>query len=190
MDKIKNKIEIFLALVLLAGLGVFGYFKVMAYLDVYQYNEDIQVSVIKAQEDISDLEGSVTEAKLVFQETNTAKSEEVAGVFPDGEDLNSLTRAFDEFAVENNFSNNPFFISSISYQESVDSEDSQYMVLPFSMKVESSEDNFYKFLEYIETSGSLDNQIRLMAIDNVSISLGGEDDVLSYSLELNAYFQK
>ena len=66
-----------------------------------------------------------------------------------------------------------------------------YSVLPFSMRVESSEDNFYKFLEYIETSGNLDNKVRLMNVTDVAINISTEDEeLISYNLELNAYFQK
>ncbi len=190
MDKIKNKIETLLSLALLVGLGVFGFFRVTAYLDLYNYNTDLEATIIDVESNVSSLSDSITESKLVFQDSNAAKNEEIAGVFPDSEDISSLTRAFDEFSVANNFSNNPFFISSINYNDSNESSDGKYMVLPFSMKVESSEDNFYKFLEYIETSGNLDNQVRLMGVDSISINLSGDDDVLSYSLELNAYFQK
>ncbi|OIP81127.1 hypothetical protein COW94_00215 [Candidatus Peregrinibacteria bacterium CG22_combo_CG10-13_8_21_14_all_44_10] len=190
MDKIKNKIETILSLVLLAGLGIFGFLRVTAYLDLYNYNIDLAASTIEVESSVNAIATELTEAKLVFQDSNSAKNEEIAGVFPDNEDITSLTRAFDEFSVANNFSNNPFFISSINYNDSDESDDGKYMVLPFTMKASSSENNFYKFLEYIETSGNLDNQVRLMGVDGISINLATDDDVLSYSLELNAYFQK
>ena len=189
MNKIKNKIETFLALALLVGLGVFGFLKVTAYLNLYEYNDSLSAAITSIQADINASESAVSEGKSVFKDTSNAKNQEISGVFPATEDLNSLTRAFDEFAVDNNFSNNPFFVSSISYKDSTE-VDGQYQVLPFTMKVESSQKNFYKFLEYIETSGNLDNQVRLMEVESVSISLGSDDDILSYSLEINAYFQK
>jgi len=190
MDKIKNKIQIFLSLALLIGLGVFGFLKVTAYLDLYNYNMNLEASIIEVEGLVNSISDTVTEGKLVFRDSNAAKNGKITGVFPGREDLTSLTRAFDEFSVSNNFSNNPFFISSINYQDSFSSDDGKYMILPFSVKVESSEDNFYKFLEYIETSGNLNNQVRLMAVDSISINLSTDDNVLSYSLALNAYFQK
>jgi len=99
--------------------------------------------------------------------------------------------AFDEFSTENNFSNSPFFISSISYQDSEASIDGAYMILPFTIKVESSKDNFYEFLDYIGSSGNLDSGIRLMDITNVSSTfVEDENDNISFSLSVNAYFQK
>ncbi|MBU1019333.1 MAG: hypothetical protein ABII07_04795 [Patescibacteria group bacterium] len=189
MGKAINKIQIVLALILLLSLGVLGYLKATTYLDLYNYSHDLETSISNSSAAIDELSSTLAEAKLVFRDTDSSKNEEIANVLPKSEDLTSLTRAFDDFAVENNFSNAPFFISSISYKESYEFDD--YMVLPFSMKVESSSDNFYKFLEYIETSGNLDNQVRLMEVTDIAISLSdSDDDLLSFSLELNAYFQK
>lgn len=192
MDKIKNKIELFIGLILLVVLVVFGYFKGTAFWDLYTYNEDLEASIIEVESNIDGLNPLLTEGHLVFNETDNSKNEEIAGVFPSEEDLTSLNRAFDQFELDNNYSNNPVFISSISYKESYEADDGNYMVLPLSMKVDSSEENFYKFLEYIETSGNLDNQVRLMEVTDVSISVAdsGDDDMISFSLELNAYFQQ
>ncbi|EKD63993.1 MAG: hypothetical protein ACD_51C00107G0002 [uncultured bacterium] len=191
MDKITNKITVVFALLLLAGLGAFGFFKVTAYLDLYNYNKDMKAAITDAKTDSSDLASEITEAKLLFQETNSVKNDNLASVFPASEDLTSLTRAFDEFSTENNFSNSPFFISSISYQDSEASIDGAYMILPFTIKVESSKDNFYEFLDYIGSSGNLDSGIRLMDITNVSSTfVEDENDNISFSLSVNAYFQK
>jgi|GEM_PF-815590 len=192
MDKIKNKIETFLALFLLLGLGVFGYIKVAAYLDYYNYKNDLTDSLISINESIRDMSDEISSATLTYQDTTSDKNSGLSDIFPVSEDLTSLTRAFDEFEVSNNFSNSPFFISSISYGKSSASDDSQYRILPIQMSIESSEDNFYKFLEYIETSGNLDSGIRLMSIGNVSIDLEEDEDqenFMSYNLDLNAYFQ-
>ncbi len=189
MDKIKNKIETVLSLILLVGLALFGYFKITDYLDLNNYNKDLSAAAIEINSEIGDQEDPLAEAKLVFQETNDAKTEEASGVFPAEEDISSLTRAFDEFSVSNNFSNNPFFISNINYKESEEPESGDYMILPITMKIDASESNFQKFLEYIETSGNLDNQIRLMSIEDISINLSNDDE-MSFDLEINAYFQK
>lgn len=189
MDKIKNKIEVFLALFLLLGLVGFGYLKVTAYLDYFNYKTALTDSFISVNESVRDMNDEISSAKLTYQDTISAKNDGLSGIFPVEEDLTSLTRAFDEFEILNNFSNSPFFISSISYDSSFASSDSQYQILPVGMSVESSEENFYKFLEYIETSGNLDNGIRLMSIDNITIDIQGDEGIMSYTLDLNAYFQ-
>lgn len=192
MDSIKDKIQLGVAVLLLAGVLIFGYLKVTNFIGLYSYINDLETAIINTDSTIAGLTDASNEAKLLFQETNSSKNDEIAGVFPQDEDLTSLNRAFDEFSTENNYSNSPFFIGSISYKESTSSADGNYRVLPFSMQITSSEDNFYKFLEYIETSGNLDNRVRLMNVTNVSINLQESDDkdTLSYTLELNAYFQQ
>ena len=190
MDSITSKIQLVVAFVLLAGLVVFGYFRGTAFYEKYTYIDNLEGAILEASEVIDTLETHLSEAKTEFSSTNDYKNDEIAGVFPATEDLTSLNRAFDEFSVENNFVNSPFFISSISYNESAASEEGNYMALPFSMQIESSEDNFYKFLEYIETSGNLDTKVRLMEVTDVSIDLGSSDDeMLSYTLDLKAYYQ-
>ena len=64
MDKITNKITVVFALLLLAGLGAFGFFKVTAYLDLYNYNKDMKAAITDAKTDSSDLASEITEAKL------------------------------------------------------------------------------------------------------------------------------
>jgi len=192
MDKITNKIITGFALVLLAGLGIFGFFKVTSFLDLYSYNKNLETSISGAITATEGLDSQIAEAKTVFQETNDSKNSDIADVLPSDEDITSLTRAFDDFSVDNNFSNNPFFISSITYNDSTESDTGTYMMLPLSVKVESSEDNFYKFLEYIENSGNLDNRVRLMDITDVSTTFVEDEDsnTISFSLNINAYFQK
>lgn len=180
-----------MALFLLVSLCLFGYLKVTTYLDYYDYETSLTDSFIGVNDAIRDMDDDISSAKLTYQDTTSAKNDGLSDVFPSEEDLTSLTRAFDEFEVANNFSNSSFFISSISYGNSSVSADSQYRILPIDMSIDSSEDNFYKFLEYIETSGNLDSGIRLMSIDNVSIDFqsGEDEELMSYTLDLNAYFQ-
>lgn len=192
MDKITNKIIVGFALILFAGLGIFGFFKVTFFLDLYSYNKNLETSISDAISATDDASSEIASAKTVFQETNDSKNSDIADVLPEDEDINSLTRSFDEFAVENNFSNNPFFISSITYNDSEESETGAYSILPLSIDVEGSEDNFYKFLEYIENSGNLDTHVRLMDITGVSTTFVEDEETgtISFSLEINAYFQK
>lgn len=120
-----------------------------------------------------------------------SSTQELALVFPVDEDLTNLTRMFDDFAVKNNFSTNPFFISDLKYGGTETPEGENYSFVPVTMNITTSEKNLNKFLEYIETSGSLEGQTRLMGIEDISISYpdeyGGTYDV---KLNLNAYMAK
>ena len=115
--------------------------------------------------------------------------EQLKLVFPLNEDITNLTRLFEEYEVKNNFETNPFFISNINYL--TPSEEDGYRVLPFSFTVTSSKKNLTEFLEYIESSGSLESEVRLMSIERMSISypeeFGGEYEV---NFSINAYYSR
>lgn len=112
-------------------------------------------------------------------------------VFPTEENLTDLTRLFDDFSVTNNYAENPFFISSLTYDSAQISEDGQYRYLPIQMSLVSSKKNFNEFLEFVNTSGSMEGQVRLMSIEDIRINYpaeyGGSYEI---QLDLNAYFSK
>jgi Tfp pilus assembly protein PilO len=112
-------------------------------------------------------------------------------IFPEEADQNNLLREIETFFAKNHLSTNASLLSSISFSGSSSTEGSLYQTLPLSMSIECSESNFYKFLEFIETSGSLENEIRLMALDNISLNFGEDTTTnFSFSVNANAYFQK
>ncbi len=117
--------------------------------------------------------------------------EELKAVFPTSEDITSLTRLFDDFSVQNNFPANPFFIGSINYEAAEAAEGTTYRYVPVNLSLTASRKNLDKFIEYIETSGSLESGVRLMSIDNLRLSypeeFGGE---YSVEFQIKAYFSQ
>lgn len=118
-------------------------------------------------------------------------AQELSVVFPTKEDLTTLTRLFDDFAGKNNFASNPFFISSLSYETAKISDNGSYRYVPLRISLESSKKNLSKFLEYIENSGSLEGEVRIMTAEDIKIQypaeFGGSYEV---QIELNAYFSQ
>lgn len=113
-----------------------------------------------------------------------------AQVLPQNEDLTALTRMFDNYEAANNFASNPFFISAIQYSSaSTDEEFTAYRSISFNLSVNASKKNLSKFLEMIETSGSLEAETRLMSIGDLNISYpaqyGGTYDVRA---DVQAYY--
>lgn len=121
----------------------------------------------------------------------TVQEEKVAKVFPVKEDLTALTRIFDDFAFQTHYPNNPFFISQLTYGTAQPGGDDAYMVLPITMVVEASERNFEKFLEFVETSGSLEQGTRLLSVNGITMQTADRDTgILRLQLSLNAYLQR
>lgn len=129
--------------------------------------------------------------KLEVSSARETAAQELSVVFPTKENLTTLTRLFDDFSVKNNFASNPFFISSLSYDTALMSDEGNYRMVPVRLNIESSKKNLSKFLETIETSGSLEGEVRLMSVEDIKIQypneFGGSYDV---QVEIYAYFSQ
>lgn len=185
----KSVFPFILALLILGGVGYYGYTR-------YLVLETTEEEIIKSEsfrnqleEELGSLAAPFSEAKAEFKETELSRVEKVKAVFPEEEELTELTRTFDDFEVKNNFSNNPFFISSLNFKEAMTEENLPYRILPIDLSIQSSTKNFFKFLEYVENSGSLDTKVRLMEINSINVDLNSKGKI-TFQVSLNAYFQK
>jgi len=133
-------------------------------------------------EDHKDLKVSVSGSRL-------QSAQSLSRVFPAKESLTDLTRLLDDFATKNHFETNPFFISSLHYQEAQTSEDGKYSMTPLVLNVTTSRKNLERFLDFIDQSGSLESNVRLMSVESMSMTFpeqfGGAYDV---TFLINAYF--
>lgn len=169
-------------------------------LGVYQWNEReallLQAQTLNAEglnlTAISEtLANKYDEVKVTVTKSRESSLQEITMVFPTEENLTNLTRLFDDFSVTNNYAENPFFINSLSYESPKNSEDGQYRYLPIQISIVSSKKNFNEFLEFVNTSGSLEGQVRLMSIEDIRVAYpaeyGGSYEI---QMDLHAYFSK
>lgn len=178
-------------LALFVLLGTLGY-------GVWQWNvgEVIAIQAGQLQTDVSTLTSTSSSLAADYQSIKKTVSiaressvQELLQVFPTNEDLSDLTRLLDTFAVKNNFDNNPFFISSLNYQTVVTPEAATYRYVPVSMTVTTSRKNLSKFLEFVENSGSMEGQVRLMSVQELSVDYPSEyGGTYEARITLNAYF--
>ncbi|MBT5016055.1 hypothetical protein HN748_04325 [Candidatus Peregrinibacteria bacterium] len=183
-----SKITLVLALIVLGATGYYGYTRFNELTDV---NEQLALAdniLLELEQESGDALDEYTDAKKDYVETYDANTEKISTILPYDEDLTSLTRVLDDFAFENHYSSNPFFISQMSYGTVTETEDG-YRVLPINMTVEASEKNFNKFLEFIETSGSLESGVRLMSVETLTLQVNEDDETMRVQLSLNAYLQ-
>ncbi len=115
-------------------------------------------------------------------------------IFPKDEAMTSLTRTLDKFFLENNYSAEPFILENISFSESASEEGSAYNILPLSITATGTRRNINKFLVFVEQSGSLASQVRLLTIDNINLSFEYDKEtkkeMIKMTAQLSAYFQK
>lgn len=135
-----------------------------------------------------DLESDYEKQRAEFMQDVSDQAAKIEGVLPSEENLTQLTRTFDTFAfsVQDLADSEPFFISQITYGDL--REGSGYQYLPLTMTVETSERNFYKFLESVAASGSLDPVTQLLSIESISLQIS-EEEAWRVQFSINAYFQ-
>ncbi len=181
---------------------IFGLFIILVTISygIYQWyeREALIIEANRLSTDASTLTAEIDQLKEdydsvkveVSAERETA-AQEMAVVFPTKEDLTTLTRLFDAFATQNHFAENPFFIRSITYGNAEVSETGNYRYVPLRISITSSKKNLNKFLEFIETSGSLEGEVRLMSIEDLDITYPNEfGGTYEVTAEINAYFSQ
>lgn len=186
--------------VLILG-GVYGYL---------QYNNltAAQTALAKSQETASALQTSVSkftqdyaDLKTAFDQNFSSVLNSLQGVYPSEESYTELTRKLDEFFRPNDTISNPIFASDLKFSKSKIDASKDYAVLPFSMTITTTKDNFQKFLRFVENSGSLEARTRLLDISSISINFTSSqpsgtgaaapaEQLLNVSVAMNAYFQK
>lgn len=182
-----------------AGLSILLIIVTMVY-SIIKYNEltfkkdviaENQLTIEKLKAGLDQKKNEYYEIKKEHDESQASLTSKISKIFPDKADQNNLLRQIEDFFAKNHLTSNYFLLSSISFGAPTTPENANYTVLPISMNIESSPSNFYKFLSYIETSGSLENEVRIMEIANISLNFT-EDSLanLNFSVSANAYSQK
>ncbi|EKD93344.1 MAG: hypothetical protein ACD_28C00169G0002 [uncultured bacterium] len=181
---------------LIAALLLFGF---TGWYGMTQFNalSAVQADLAEADGILLDLESDKQKALKSYQDSNkqalddqVSQQEKINSIFPIKEDLNNLTRMLDDFALKNHYESNPFFINQLVYGEITTPDgNNAYGFIPVAVTLETSERNFYKFLEYIENSGSIENGIRIMSINGISLQRNSESKTLRVQLSIAAYLQ-
>ncbi len=188
-QKLYIKVYAMLCLIIIASMGFFSYQKWQEYTLISTAVEKNKDLVAALRNNVSDEKSSYELNKEGFNNMNEEIEEKLEYIFPSADDYTSLTRQIDAFEEELAKKNSPFNISNIEYMtaEATDS----YALLPFRMSIESSDDNFTKFLHLLENSGSLDDQVRLMDIQSIRLNFNEDDgsDIINFTVQINAYFQ-
>jgi len=185
-------------MIVLIAAGVYGFLQLQkltaaqtALAKGVSTSEQLAVSVDNFSE-------SYVDSKKTFDEDFASILNSVEGVLPLEEDYTDLTRLLDDFVQKNNTTLNPISLNNISYGAAQMIEDN-YSVLPVTLTISASRDNFENFLRFIFGSGALQERTRLMDIQAISINFAaqrqglaatiGEEALLNISIQLNAYFQ-
>ena len=182
-----------LCLVFLGIIGAYSYFK---WADYRLYDKAVEVNEVTIdtlkRSSLAEKSAYVAD-KVYFDDLNDEIDASLKEVFPSSDNYTELTRAFDSFEQQLHRSKNPFVISNIEYQQMQEDPDGEYKYLPLRMTISASRENFTKFMQYIEKSGSLLGKVRLMDIQSINLSFNEGDSIesesINFSVKINAYFQ-
>lgn len=133
--------------------------------------------------------------KTTYKEKNEALNKELSSVFPLQENYTELTKVFDEYFVSRNKTNNPIIATDIQYGSPTSDAKSRYDILPISMNITASESNFYDFLKFIQSAGTLSKKLRLLDLRSIQLNFSDDTDAsgrntIDFRAEVQAYFQK
>ncbi|MFC1810921.1 type 4a pilus biogenesis protein PilO [Patescibacteria group bacterium] len=187
-----------LSVILFLIIGYFTFNNVMKFLDLrtdITTNNSIFTSLNTTESRISsELETVKEENKELTQNIQS----ELELVFPGQESHTSLTRVIEQFADDIHRLKDPFIINNLNYSKAEISEQGNYSVLPFKMTIHSSYTNFFKFLEFVEGSGTLSDKTRLVDLQSIIINfvspsgtqgnLSGRDEI-NFNVTMNTYFR-
>lgn len=192
-----RKIKMYLFVIILLALTM-GFYGIEKYLELSEKTTITNQS----QNFLDELEKTrqterdqYLEIKESNKETAEKIDKEIVSVFPPREQYTELTRLLDGFFKKYNRANDPIVATDLQFEQPHEDTNKQYVVLPFSVSIESSEDNFYRFLAYIETSGSLAGKVRLMDAQSIALSFPEDDEGtggkkrIRFSAQLQAYSQ-
>lgn len=197
-DYFQLRLYVVLSILLLGIVGYFTFNNVMKFLDVRaetQSNIEIFDNLENNEEIITT---ELANEQDGIQQLNQKIQTELELVFPKNESHTKLTRTLEQFANDIHRLKNPFIINNLQYLKSEKVDGENYSVMPFKMTIHSSYDNFFKFLEFVENSGTLSEKNRLIEITTITINfispsgtignLSGQDEI-NFNATMNAYFR-
>jgi len=188
-----------LTLILLVILGYYTYTNVINLMEVRAETATNESLLDDLNATNQRIETELETIKTENQDLTLTIQKQLDLVLPKSESLTSLTRVLESFASDIHRIKNPFMLTNLQFTKSKGAQDDLgYEVLPFKMTIQSSYDNFFKFLEFVENSGTLSDETRLLDIQSIVINFvaptGSESntsgkDEINFNVSMNAYYR-
>lgn len=188
-----------LTAVVLVAAAVYGYFQ-------FQDLSRAQTALADGQSRLSEMTGFETQIADQYAALKTAFDQDfedvrsaIDGVLPPEENYTALTKTLDDFVLTLNRQSPSIFMSNLKFSQPRMDAHEEYAILPFTVTLSTTRANLERFLRFAENSGSLDDATRLLDVRSININFPGEsgvagisgqqEDLLTVSLSMNAYFQ-
>lgn len=191
------------ALLILLAVGFYSFTQYQKLATAQAALKQGQETSLSLQTQKSTIAKQYADLKVDYDQKFASVFSDLEKVYPIEENYTDLARDLDTFFQENNLTSNPIFVSDLKFGLPRSDSGKEYMVLPVSMTMVGTQDNFTKFLKFVENSGVLEDKSRLMDIRSISINFTSAQqsstaltspldtvNTLNVSVTLNAYFQK
>lgn len=208
----KNSVFSISLIAALVVIGISGFWSFEKYSELRAVVSETEAFTASAQTMESqgkiDSEGALEEAKQAQQ--NAEQSAEIKKILPPAAFKTDLLRDLEKFFESMNSTKNPMLVNSINIPDPLEDTELSASVITVNLSIESTESNFYKFMEWVETSGyvnpegttSGNDTPRLMSIESIQIQFPEalaeetaataevpEVKTLNYNVTLNTYIK-
>lgn len=197
---LSRSIKLYLIGVVILGLFVsyYGIEKYLEYSDKATIVGDSEKELVTLTQTKKDEGDSYAKVRTEYKTQDESMLKELALVFPSQENYTELTKIFDAYFLENNRATNPIIATDMQFGTPTKDKSGKYDVLPISMNITASEANFYKFLSFVQDSGTLSKKLRLLDLKSVQMNFAEDDtgttsaskNKIQFRAEIQAYFQK
>lgn len=192
-----SNIYFFLALIIFAGSTFYG-------ITNWNLLQASAAAVAENQKEIENISEVFKKTKDEFQAFSDKQGKrqkdfqkKISSILPLDENYTELAKQLDDYFAAADKPGNPMFQGTLNFQKGQPVKDAVGIsVLPFSMGLEGTRDNLFKFLQFVQDSASLENGIRLMEIKNIDLTFseGGEQtdnpkEPIKFNVNMNAYYQ-
>ena len=182
-------------LIIVLAMGFYTFTNWKEYSAVKKLVSANSIYIQELRTEVGDEKAIYEGKKVNFDALSKEIESKLANIFPLGNDYTVLTKQVDGFEEDLSKKTSPFEVSNIDYQDVEEGE--FFSILPLRMTIRSSSDNFRKFLHWVENSGSLTDQVRLMDITSVRLNFETEEDtntnktseLINFTVQMNAYFK-
>jgi len=189
-DKAKQKLFIAKAYLALTVVGIV--LSIGSSFYIVNSKGSANLKIAEVMQDSRDFVNATSEIKIELAKRQSQSIKYELNTFlPADENLTTLTRTFDELFAQWNSTIEPIDNNSLVFGSSTIDEEKSLSILPVTLTLSSSLNNFHRFLQAIETSGLPGSNLRLMDVQSISLNLGTteEDGLINYTVNLSAYFQ-
>lgn len=193
----QRQIRTYVVITAVIGIAaiVYGFFQFQDLSAARSALEDGQTRLSEMTSFETQIAEQYSTLKTAFDQDFENVRSAVDGVLPSEENYTALTKTLDDFVLTLNRQSPSIFMSNLKFSQPRMDADEEYAILPFSMTLSTTRANLERFLQYAENSGSLEDGSRLLDVRSITINfpgetgVGQEQELLTVSLSLNAYFQ-